>query len=271
MAMLNFIKNGNFFFFSETQPSEFNSILQQKYRSAQPFPHVVIDNFLSLDFIDSILAAFPDRSQASVSHKTAHQFHKKGYRPDRLGHNPCRHYLYLFNTPPVLQFLEAVTGIKGLIPDPYFLGGGLHEIEPGGKLNIHADFTLHQKLNLVRRINVLIYLNKDWQSHYGGNLELWDAKMERCVKSIEPSFNRCVIFTTDKQSFHGHPEPLNCPQDMTRRSIALYYYVAPSKIQASKKISSQTDWQVRPGTSDKTESNRTSVLNRIVKKLKGKN
>ena len=269
MAMLNVINDGHYFFFSETQPSAFRSILQQRYRVAEPFPHLVIDDFLPLEFIDSILAAFPDKSQATVSHSKAHQLHKRGYRPHTLGDNPCRHYLHLFNTPPVLQFLEEVTGINGLIPDPYFLGGGLHEIERGGKLNVHADFTLHEKLNLVRRINLLIYLNKAWQSDYGGSLELWDAKMERCVKSIEPKFNRAVIFTTDKQSFHGHPNALNCPKEMTRRSIALYYYVAPSMIQMGKEISSQTDWQVRPGTSDNYPSNQSSLLKRIVKKLKG--
>jgi Rps23 Pro-64 3,4-dihydroxylase Tpa1-like proline 4-hydroxylase len=269
MAMLNVINDGHSFFFAQTQPSALRSILQQKYHAAEPFHHLAIDYFLPLEFIESILAAFPDKSQASVSHTKAHQLHKRGYRPHMLGNNPCRHYLSLFNTPPVLPFLEEVTGIEGLIPDPYFVGGGLHEIERGGKLNVHADFTLHEKLNLVRRINLLIYLNKAWQSDYGGKLELWDSNMKQCVKSIEPKFNRAVIFTTDKQSFHGHPEPLNCPPDMTRRSIALYYYVAPSTMQIGKGISSQTDWKVRPGTSDNGQSNQRTLLKRIVKKLKG--
>lgn len=269
MTMLRVVGNGDNVYFAEPLDLGLGGVLQQKYRAGNPFPHLVIDDFLPCDFIERILAAFPDKSQAVINHQKDHQLYKRGYRPHTLGDNPCRHYLQLFNTPPVLQFLEEVTGIDGLIPDPYFLGGGLHEIERGGKLNVHADFTLHPKMKLVRRINLLIYLNKAWQSDYGGNLELWDAKMERCIRSIEPRFNRCVIFTTDNQSFHGHPEPLNCPPTMTRRSIALYYYVVPSNGQNETMVSSKTDWQIRPGTVDKPPANSASLLKRVVKKVKG--
>tara|TARA_Y100000287_G_scaffold143386_1_gene118113 strand:- start:3 stop:521 length:519 start_codon:yes stop_codon:yes gene_type:complete len=118
-----------------------------------------------------------------------------------------------------------LTGIEEiLIPDPYFLGGGLHEIKKGGFLKIHSDFNFHPQMKLSRRLNLLLYLNKDWQEDYGGHIEFWDRSMKECGKKFLPIFNRMVIFSTTHSSFHGHPEPLNCPETRSRKSIALYYY-----------------------------------------------
>lgn len=126
----------------------------------------------------------------------------------------------------MLQFFEKLTSIDGLIADPYFTGGGFHEVRTGGLLGVHSDFRINKSLHVERRINAIIYLNKDWQDSYGGNLELWDAGMTKCLKEIAPIFNRCVVFNTDNDSNHGHPEPLNSPEGLTRKSIALYYYTA---------------------------------------------
>jgi hypothetical protein len=126
----------------------------------------------------------------------------------------------------MLAFLEGLSGIQGLLPDPYFEGGGFHEISAGGKLGIHADFRIHERLHLQRRINLLVYLNEHWQEEWNGRLELWDRKMTHCVEAIAPFANRCVIFNTDADSYHGHPDPLAVPSEVKRRSIALYYYTA---------------------------------------------
>lgn len=119
-----------------------------------------------------------------------------------------------------------MTGIQGLIPDPYFLGGGFHQTTNGGKLDVHTDFNLHKELTLERRINVLIYLNRDWREEYGGCLELWNSGMRECVRKIAPEFNRTVVFSTTESSWHGHPEPVQHPDALPRRSIALYYYTS---------------------------------------------
>jgi 2OG-Fe(II) oxygenase superfamily len=123
-----------------------------------------------------------------------------------------------------LQFLETLTGFGGLIPDMNFEGGGLHQIERGGFLKIHLDSNTHPRFPLARRINLLLYLNRDWREEYHGQLELWDKEMSCCVHKILPVFNRCVIFTTSDLSYHGHPDRLECPPGMTRKSIAVYYY-----------------------------------------------
>ena len=121
-----------------------------------------------------------------------------------------------------LNFLENLTGITGLVSDPHLRGGGLHEIRRGGTLGVHADFNLHPRLKLYRRLNLLIYLNKDWNEAWGGALELWDG--QRCVRAISPLFNRAVLFDTSNFSYHGHPHALDCPPDRSRKSVALYYY-----------------------------------------------
>ena len=137
-----------------------------------------------------------------------------------------RHFLNDMNSFEMLLWLEALTGIEGLIPDPYFGGGGLHQIEPGGFLKVHADFNVHPKLKLDRRLNVLVYLNREWRDEYGGHLELWDRDTSTCRVKILPLFNRTVIFSTTDTSFHGHPHPLTSPAGMSRKSVSLYYYTA---------------------------------------------
>jgi hypothetical protein len=245
------VSRGEHFFFAENDIEATGAALRPRYVAARPFPHIVLDDFLPLDFVERILGAFPDKRLASVTRTGPDQHAKHGYRPDDLRDSPCRNWLYTFNSRPFLLFLEQLTGIGGLIPDPYFVGGGLHETERGGRLAIHADFNIHAKLNLLRRINVLVYLNKDWQSAYGGHLELWDERVSRCVASIAPTFNRCVVFNTNRTSFHGHPDPLDCPQERTRRSIALYYYTAPTHgAWSGSGCGADTDWRSRPGKTE---------------------
>jgi Rps23 Pro-64 3,4-dihydroxylase Tpa1-like proline 4-hydroxylase len=129
--------------------------------------------------------------------------------------------LNAFNSYPFINFLEELTGIPKLLPDPHFNGGGLHQILNGGKLAIHTDFNQLASLDLYRRLNVLLYLNENWKDEYNGNLELWDQTCSSCVKSVAPTFNKLVVFETNKRSFHGHPKPLNTPGSVTRKSIAL--------------------------------------------------
>jgi hypothetical protein len=200
--------------------------LSAAYQSADPFPHAVIDDFLPAAVLDQCLADFPHAPDPkSQSFDRAQERYKTSYNPDYLP-EPTRSFFYALNARPFVQFLENLTGISGLIPDPYFLGGGFHQTTNGGHLSVHADFNLHGPLKLERRLNVLIYLNRDWAPDYGGALELWDTEMKACVKKIDPVFNRCVVFSTNATSYHGHPDPVNHPRGAARRSMALYYYTA---------------------------------------------
>lgn len=262
-GIVRVLSRGDHFFFSEEGIVETGSGLQDRYLTAHPFPHIVLDDFLPAAFTARLLDAFPPAHLASVNRTDEHQYLKRGFRPDDLGDALSRAYLQPFGSRPFLLFLESLTGIEGLIPDPHYLGAGYHETSPGGSLAIHADFNLHARLNLSRRINLLLYLNRDWDPTYGGNLELWDAAMQRCVTTIEPIFNRCVVFNTTPSSFHGHPEPLNCPKHRTRRSVALYYYTARTDGKETAPINLRTDWRRRP--QDSRVNGLGSLLRRILK------
>lgn len=225
------VSNQNGFFMDPKAAHELGVTWHDNYINAKPFAHAVFDQFLPSPVIEEALAQFPQ-----AIHQNDYQAASKHIEYLKRGINPidcsarARELFYFFNSPCMLKFLEGLTGIQALIPDPYFLGGGYHEIKRGGKLAVHADFRINKQLHLNRRLNVLIYLNKDWSPEYGGNLELWDQSMQNCCDSIEPIFNRCVIFNTNEDSYHGHPEALNTPSDLTRKSIALYYYTASTSI-----------------------------------------
>lgn len=205
--------------------------LSGEYCFAEPYPHIVLDNFLPEAMAEDILANFPtEKRDNEVNFVGGYFEHNKRQILPYACNQAALNYFMFFNSAPFLQFLEGLTTVDGLIPDPYFSGGGFHEIARDGKLGIHADFRIQNQLHLNRRLNVLIYLNKNWDQSYGGELEIWDREMSGKVKGIAPVFNRCVIFNTDANSYHGHPDPLTTPDTMTRKSLALYYYTASKAI-----------------------------------------
>jgi Rps23 Pro-64 3,4-dihydroxylase Tpa1-like proline 4-hydroxylase len=201
--------------------------LRAQYNSADPFPYVVIDGLFDDAALEGVLRDFPDPQSMRWMEFDTPQEKKLGYSHERSSVSKIvRDFLNDMNSFEMLLWLEALTGIDGLIPDPYFGGGGLHQIEPGGFLKVHADFNVHPKLKLDRRLNMLVYLNKNWKEEYGGHLELWDRDRKTCRKRILPVFNRTVVFSTTDTSFHGHPHPLTSPAGVTRKSVSLYYYTA---------------------------------------------
>ena len=227
--------------------------LRAEYASAAPFPHIVIDEFLPPETAQLCLDEFEsiglNEVEPSEGFDRAQERGKRQFAPDHLS-GPVQRLFHAFNSRPFLRVLENISGIEGLVPDPDFLGGGLHELATGGHLSVHADFNHHKRLNLERRINLLIYLNKDWRAEYGGQLELWSEDMARCEKSIVPLFNRAVMFNTTSYSHHGNPQPINHPTGQSRKSIALYYYTATWD---GSKREHTTQFRSRPDSHDTTD------------------
>ena len=214
----------NRFVFDDPRYEQLAAENAKHYQAGSPFPHIYLDNFLPLDVVEAVLSEFPQPG-AIDWHNYNRQTEIKLVCADEKQFGPVtRNLFYQFHSLPFLRFLEKITGIPDLIPDPLLRGGGLHQIRRGGLLKLHADFNKHDSTFLDRRVNILLYLNKDWKEEYGGQLELWDKDTKFCGDKILPVFNRLAIFSTTSESFHGHPDPLNCPQDMTRKSLALYYY-----------------------------------------------
>ena len=195
-----------------------------EYANAKPYPHVVFDNFFDPALLDTVLTEFPKPGQIKWQKFDNGQEIKLASAREASFGPVTRLLLYHLNSMTFLQFLSEVTGIPNLISDPGFEGGGLHQIVRGGKLGVHADFNRHRDYGLDRRLNLLVYLNKDWRAEYGGNLELWDRDMTKCEARVAPLFNRVMVFGTTDFTYHGHPDPLECPEGMTRKSLALYYF-----------------------------------------------
>lgn len=231
-----FEKTSDFFYFD---PNYLNQLAQDRaesYASAKPYPHAVIDGFIPQDWIlHKVLEEFPSPKKNNWHPDSPAQLAKASYTTDYLYGPHTRHLMNEFNSATFIKFLQQLTGIQGLIPDPHYLGAGLHQINSGGFLKIHTDFSWYPELKLRRRLNMLLYLNEGWREEWGGAIELWDKKMKGCVKKALPLFNRCVIFNTTQTSYHGHPDPLMCPKDVSRKSIALYYYTADASEPTFKK------------------------------------
>ena len=239
---------------------------QENYQQAEPFPHIVIDNFLPEFVLNNILTEFPKAGEIDWQKFENKAEKKLANKHERNMGDYTRALLYQLNSSTFIEFLENLSGIKGIIPDPHFEGGGLHQIEKGGYLKMHVDFNRHTKLNLDRRLNLLLYLNKDWQEEYGGHLELWDQEITQCQKKILPIFNRLVIFSTTDFTYHGHPEPLTCPEGWTRKSLALYYYTNGRPAEEISGKAHSTIFQARPGE-EITEKFSKIEVKTILKKL----
>ena len=198
--------------------------LRQAYAEAAPFPHIVLDDFFPEGVVAAALEEFPAARDADWQSFESGQERKLASNNERALSPTARRIIWEMNSQVFLEFLENLTGISDLIPDPKLSGGGMHQIERGGKLGVHVDFNRHVEFGLDRRLNVLLYLNREWREDYGGHLELWDQDMKSCVQRVAPVFNRLVVFSTTDTSWHGHPDPLACPEEVTRKSLALYYY-----------------------------------------------
>lgn len=247
MSMLQPAINGDSVFFDEEECRIAGAKLEADYNSARPFPHIVIDDFLPVDVLKRVLEEFPERQTGNFD--DAQSRLKTGYPIARIESPFIKNLLFALNTAPMIRFLEGLTGISGLITDHDFTGGSLHETARGGHLSIHQDFNIQKNLKLIRRMNLIIFLNENWLDEYGGYLELWNKEMTTAEVRVSPEIGRAVVFNTDDYSYHGHPDPLSTPEGVYRRSIALYYYTSPPRGIDYEKAHS-TLFQSRQGTGD---------------------
>lgn len=200
--------------------------LRDEFEAGTPFPHVLIDGFLDDAFALEVADAYPTFDEAA---RIGHHFqalNEKGkvqITDSSLFPEPVRRLNEALAAPEFLADLEAITGIPNLVADPELSGGGMHVTGPRGRLDVHVDFNYLEDRQLYRRLNLLLYLNRNWEPDWGGAIELWDETVSTKVRAFEPKLNRCVLFETSEHSFHG-VEPVSCPPGVTRASFAAYYY-----------------------------------------------
>jgi hypothetical protein len=194
------------------------------YQTAQPFPHAVFDDFLDPELAHAIAAAFPARTDMEWVDRDNENNRRRYQHDERMFPALIREMLRELNSRQFVLFLETLTGIGNLIPDPYYIGGGIHESTTGDFLNVHVDFNWHHKLQAHRRCNALLYFNEEWPEEWSGYTELWPLDMSGPAVEVLPVFNRMLVFSTSEISYHGQPRPNLCPETVTRKVLNLYYY-----------------------------------------------
>lgn len=200
--------------------------LALRYRDAKPFPYLTIDNMFSSALLDQLIDEIPPMTDAHWVHHDHEHEEKYGQRSALdLGQAGFRLTTFLHSA-AFLYFLSEVTGIWRLLPDPYLQGSGYSLMPTGSKFDVHIDRNTAYETGLLRRIALIIYLNKDWQHEYGGQLELWNPEGTKCEVAIEPLFNRTAIFEVSERSYHGVPATIKAPFARSRNSFIVYYHTA---------------------------------------------
>lgn len=199
------------------------STYKVEWNSKKPFRYFSVDEFLVPDWAEKILSNYPkpDVNWESTTYiNQKNKFQKTKFEAGSIFNKVFEE----MNHPEFLSLLSEMTGIENLIPDNELFGGGLHQSIKGAFLDVHIDYNFHPETKLHRRLNILVYMNKDWEDQFEGHLELWDMDKKELLEKIAPLFNRMAMFETNELSWHGHPHKLNTPDGVSRKSMAAYYY-----------------------------------------------
>jgi dTDP-glucose 4,6-dehydratase len=198
--------------------------LNNTFINAIPYEHIIIPNFLNTEYAEKIFSEFPTNINSSNWYEYNNPIEKK-YANDKINIMPrCIKKLFnLLSCKEIIKKINLLTGIENLEYDPYLHGAGLHIHSKGGKLDLHLDYEKHPYLNKERRLNIILYMSKDWQEEWNGETQLWDKELTTCIKKSPVIFNSAIIFKTNEKSWHGLPEEIKCPEGVLRKSIAYYY------------------------------------------------
>jgi Rps23 Pro-64 3,4-dihydroxylase Tpa1-like proline 4-hydroxylase len=210
-------------FFNEIDQQYEPAALAQAHAATLPVPYTIIDNF------------FPDELFKTLSFEV--DFLQESdwtvFSNDASYRKECRNFAstpriqsmaYSFQGSAFLKWIEQVTGLDKLVADPHYRGGGITRVSRGDSLGLHNDFNWNEQIRLTRRANLILYMNAEWQTEWGGELELWDFDRTECLVKIEPKPNRLAIWNYDERLIHGAPHPLNCPEHIARQNFIQFYY-----------------------------------------------
>jgi dTDP-glucose 4,6-dehydratase len=201
--------------------------LNNTFIHAEPYEHIIIPNFLNETFAEKIHKEFPTDITSGSWYEYNNPIEKK-FANDKINNMPrCIKKLFnLLSCKEIIEKIHALSGVEKLEYDPYLHGAGIHIHSTGGKLDMHLDYEKHPHLNKERRLNIILYMSKDWKEEWNGDTQLWDKELTKCVVKSHVVFNTALIFKTNETSWHGLPEEIKCPNDTLRQTIA-YYYVSP--------------------------------------------
>lgn len=219
-------------------------VLRREYVNAKPWPHIVASDSFPEKLLDMVAAESAAIEETRLTTTNTDRLVKQE-RSEGLG-PATQHLLALVDSARFREFISAVTGVQNLLSDPTHKFAGVHRTPAGGFTKIHRDFEVHPTTGLFHRVNLLIYLNREWPETYGGSLELWHSDMSALGRRIFPRFNTMILWETHGATLHGLPDPVTCPPDRMRLSIASYYYTTERRPLApgERRVGY---WAARPG------------------------
>lgn len=221
--------------------------LAETYRSGKPFRHIVFNQLVKAPEAKRVAESFPSFAAAEKigqGFETVNEHRKIQITNFAQFPDPVKDLSNRLSSPEFIAELEEITGIKNLLWDDEFVGGGMHQTASSGVLDVHIDFNHLKERGLYRRLNLLVYLNPVWDQSWGGELELWDANVQKCHVNVVPNIGKAVLFETSEISFHG-VTAVQCPEGVSRKSFAAYYYTKEAPEGYSGKAHS-TVFKARP-------------------------
>lgn len=202
-------------------------LLREKFLTALPFEHIVIDDFLNIEYVNKLYDSFPEQFDEWYKYENPIEVKYTYDNIDTLN-SELKNYFYYLSSNVIVDIFRKLTNINDLTYDEYLHGAGLHCHPKYGRLNIHLDYEKHPFTGKERRLNVILFLTKEWQKEWGGQNELWNIDATECITKTDIKFNRAIIFKTNDISWHGLPNPITCPEGIYRKSLA-FYYISPLK------------------------------------------
>jgi len=200
------------------------SELKIKFKNAEPFEHIVIDNFLNIEYANEIEKLFPTNFDDWYHYCNPIEV-KYAFDNINILDEKLKNYFYFLSSNCIINLVKDITNIHNLEFDDYLHGAGLHAHGNNGRLNIHLDYEKHPFSGKERRLNIIYFSTKDWNPNWNGANELWNSEVSKCIKKTEVKFNRAIIFKTKEISWHGLHKKIKCPENIFRKTLA-YYYVS---------------------------------------------
>lgn len=201
---------------------------KELYKNAKPFENIVIPQFFNEEYANQLNDLFPLPTDQNKNWHLYHNPLEHKFSLNTFNDYPEMNNVFkLLQTDQFISFIKQITDIVDLENDPHLHGAGLHAYPNNGKLDIHLDYNIHPITKKERRVNLIIYMNKDWKEEYGGNIEFYDENKQSVDRHIIPSFNTAILFKTCDLSYHGLPNPIKCPPNVYRKSFAIYYVSPP--------------------------------------------
>lgn len=202
--------------------------LNNEFVGTPPFPMIVLDNFLPSDFAFKMAEeceTIPDQYWTTFTRNGSYMKECK-----LLQHAPVAYeFVNSMHNALGMEWITKLTNISDLIPDPYLTGAGYSRSFTGDSLKLHTDFNWNEQIKVHRMLSFIIYLNPNWKEEWGGHLQFTDFNKEKVIQNVVPVFNRAIIWRYHKRGFHGYPDPLTCPEGMSRNTFRLFYYYSDAK------------------------------------------